>query len=219
MLEGNDLRFISLAEEAIRLINKNIPNAKTGLDIGCQRGQITELVSESTGMDFYGIEMDKSEVEKCSSRIHALVGKASSLPFDNEYFDVVMLISVLEHIPPEELRNSINEVYRVLKPGGFCIGQIPNMNFPIEIHSHLPFQQFLPRKIGNLYLRTFTKYKKSEWYRTSKRKLVNLMNENWGKGTTFYKYKYSKKVYPRKFRFFYPLLRFATPDYFFYFKK
>ncbi len=46
-----------------------------------------------------------------------------NLPFDNDTFDVILCNHVLEHIPDDT--KAMNELYRVMKPGGYGIFQIP----------------------------------------------------------------------------------------------
>jgi len=46
-----------------------------------------------------------------------------SMPFNNNSFDVLMCNHVLEHIDDDI--KAMNEIYRVLKPGGFAILQVP----------------------------------------------------------------------------------------------
>ncbi len=46
-----------------------------------------------------------------------------ALPFDDNSFDMVFCNHVLEHIPDD--RKAMQELYRVLKPGGLGIFQIP----------------------------------------------------------------------------------------------
>ncbi|GAA4644706.1 class I SAM-dependent methyltransferase [Pontixanthobacter gangjinensis] len=45
------------------------------------------------------------------------------LPFKNESFDFILCNHVLEHIPDD--RKAMEEIYRILKPGGTAILQIP----------------------------------------------------------------------------------------------
>ncbi len=45
------------------------------------------------------------------------------LPFENNSFDIIFCNHVLEHIPDD--RKAMQELYRILKPGGFGIFQIP----------------------------------------------------------------------------------------------
>lgn len=49
-----------------------------------------------------------------------------NLPFENESFDVVFCNHVLEHI--EDDRKAMSELYRVMKPGGWGIFQVPMKN-------------------------------------------------------------------------------------------
>lgn len=51
----------------------------------------------------------------------------NDLKFDDEEFDVVVCVSILEHIPYPQ--NAIKELYRVLKPGGVIWVQVP-FNYP-----------------------------------------------------------------------------------------
>jgi len=46
-----------------------------------------------------------------------------NLPFDDEHFDVILCNHVLEHIPNDQ--KAMSELFRVLKPGGWAILQIP----------------------------------------------------------------------------------------------
>jgi len=46
-----------------------------------------------------------------------------NLPFKNDSYDVILCNHVLEHIPDDT--KAIQELYRVLKPGGYGIFQIP----------------------------------------------------------------------------------------------
>ncbi|GGK26920.1 SAM-dependent methyltransferase [Yeosuana aromativorans] len=46
-----------------------------------------------------------------------------NLPFEDDAFDVILCNHVLEHIPDDT--KAMQELYRVLKPGGFGVFQIP----------------------------------------------------------------------------------------------
>ena len=52
-----------------------------------------------------------------------IVGDIHALPFDNNTIDAILCISVLEHV--EDPRQAIKEMYRVLKPGGYCFVYVP----------------------------------------------------------------------------------------------
>lgn len=46
-----------------------------------------------------------------------------NLPFESNSFDVILCNHVLEHIPED--KKALSELYRVLKPGGYGIFQVP----------------------------------------------------------------------------------------------
>ncbi len=46
-----------------------------------------------------------------------------NLPFDSNAFDIILCNHVLEHIPEDH--KALQELYRVMKPGGWGIFQVP----------------------------------------------------------------------------------------------
>lgn len=56
-----------------------------------------------------------------------------NLPFDNDSFDVILCNHVLEHIPDDT--KAMQELYRVLKPGGWGVFQVPQ-----DLERELTFQ-------------------------------------------------------------------------------
>jgi SAM-dependent methyltransferase len=75
------------------------------------------------------------------------------IPYPDAYFDAAVLANVFEHITPDTRQQSLDEISRVLRPGGILAGQIPNPYFPIESHSRLPFMGFLPISLQRRYWR------------------------------------------------------------------
>lgn len=53
----------------------------------------------------------------------AIVGDITRLPFENEFFDLVVAIEVLEHIDDD--KRAISEIARVLQSSGFFLFSIP----------------------------------------------------------------------------------------------
>jgi len=72
-------------------------------------------------------------------------------PFDDKQFDIVFCSAVLEHVGdyPEQAF-FIQECLRV---GKKIYITTPNKNFPVEMHTYLPFVHLLPRKIHQGILR------------------------------------------------------------------
>jgi SAM-dependent methyltransferase len=57
-------------------------------------------------------------------------GRAGKLLFEDETFDLIVAISVLEHIA--EIQEFLTEIYRTLKPGGWLLVGMPAVNKTME---------------------------------------------------------------------------------------
>lgn len=88
------------------------------LDVGCGNGLfIKPLVSENrvTGIDMSG-EMLKIAAQ---NGLEIIKGSVSSLPFNNELFDLVISAGVIQHL--ESAQEVVKECARVTKPGGLVL--------------------------------------------------------------------------------------------------
>jgi len=47
------------------------------------------------------------------------------MPYEDDFFDTVLLISILEHLKPSELDEAFRQVRRILKPGGQVVYGVP----------------------------------------------------------------------------------------------
>lgn len=79
------------------------------------------------------------------------IGDALHLEYEAESFDVVVCAHVYEHVP--DAVQMMNEILRVLKPGGTVYFAAGNRIALIEPHYKLPLLSIPPRPISNLYLR------------------------------------------------------------------
>jgi SAM-dependent methyltransferase len=130
------------------------PGATDGIEIGCQHGALTEQLPLLTRVPKWaGIDPSLTEEVVTDRGCTLRPGRASQLGFPDKAFDVAVFANVFEHIPPAERDVSLREIYRVVKPGGVVVGQLPNLYFPIESHSRLPFMGWLPVKWQRRYWR------------------------------------------------------------------
>ena len=95
------------------------------LEIGCGLGTDGAQFAEA-GADYTGVDLTAAAVELARKRfeLFALPGKfqtadAENLDFANESFDLVYSHGVLHHTP--ETGKAIQEVHRVLRPGGRAV--------------------------------------------------------------------------------------------------
>lgn len=94
------------------------------LDIGCGNGNLIAFLEAKGFTDLAGIEPDAELIKEQVSKTELRAGKASSLPWEDKSFDAVLVMAAMHHFETdEELEKSLNEIHRVLKPGGqfsFC---------------------------------------------------------------------------------------------------
>lgn len=100
------------------------------LDIGCHDGAWLHNCSHLyPNTKLVGADIDKPNLEKAKKRLPSAEfhhTSAENLPFPNETFQYVTCTEVLEHLPIELRGPSLQEIRRVLKPGGTLIITVPH---------------------------------------------------------------------------------------------
>ncbi|MBF0198110.1 MAG: class I SAM-dependent methyltransferase [Planctomycetes bacterium] len=107
-------------------ILKQIPHKSRVLNIGIGNAWLENNIPCIQGTAF-SLDPDAESVQQRNSDApeSAKVGVCSEIPWEEDFFDVVVVSEVLEHIPEGELSQSLNEIQRVLKPGGIILGTVP----------------------------------------------------------------------------------------------
>jgi len=96
------------------------------LDIGSGNGKLAfamaEKKNEVFGLDISKVAIDiaKARQKKLSQQLQVVFkhGDARKLSFDDNTFDFIVSQDLVEHITENDFKIHLNEVYRVLKPGG-----------------------------------------------------------------------------------------------------
>jgi ubiquinone/menaquinone biosynthesis C-methylase UbiE len=107
------------------------------LDFGCGTGTYSFYFSRSPDVQVKGIDINQSRIEDCRLIVKRIgrdnaefyVGNChGSLDlFSNQCFDSALAIEALQYIP--DLKAILDEIYRLLKPGGYLIGHIPVLGY------------------------------------------------------------------------------------------
>jgi SAM-dependent methyltransferase len=94
------------------------------LDIGC--GSYPYFLSKTYFKEKYAIDRSKGSSEIADIHWYTFdINKFYSLPFEENFFSVVTLLAVIEHIDPEILVTLLVDINRTLKPGGVLIMTTP----------------------------------------------------------------------------------------------
>ena len=119
-----------LSRQRGKMAGRLIPRAnRTGrvLDVGCgayPRFLMSIDFSEKYGLDRLGTSSGHDPVRGIT-HLEWDIETSDTLPFDNEFFDVVTMLAVFEHIEPARLVSMVVEIRRLLKPGGLYILTTP----------------------------------------------------------------------------------------------
>lgn len=108
----------------LRLLRKCalLPGIRT-LDVGCGTGRWSELML-SRGWKPYGIDPGKQALHYAAEAWPEARFTCDVLPllcFADESFDLAVSITVLQHIPYAQQQESVDAIYRTLKPGGHLV--------------------------------------------------------------------------------------------------
>ena len=120
----------ALKVEIIRLLKKHASGAQSLLDVGCWTGEATLCYAQTIGAtEISGVEIfDHAALaaESKGIRVRRLNLEAEPLPIAKETVDVVVCNQVFEHL--KNIFSPMDEIARVLKPGGVFIISVPNLS-------------------------------------------------------------------------------------------
>jgi hypothetical protein len=99
--------------ERIEVIQSLIPrDVETLLDIGCGRCDIINSIADTRNdIRIVGVDMHPEALKYCKTQ--TVTASLPDIPFADKYFDIVLCLQVLEHIPEEEYVNSLREIERL----------------------------------------------------------------------------------------------------------
>jgi SAM-dependent methyltransferase len=125
------------------------------LENGCGVGMYVQHLAPYSGL-VVGLEYEfYRAVEARRGSEHIVNAAGERLPFPNGSFDFILSHEVLEHVQND--RSTIEEMLRVLRPGGRIALFVPNRGYPFETHGiywrgryhfgNIPLVNYLPRRV------------------------------------------------------------------------
>ena len=114
---------------------------EVGFGTGLAFPNLHDTYKEIHGVDLTAdIEAVKSVFMPMGIPLFLEKGDVLKMPYEDNFFDTVLLISILEHLKPMELEQAFAEIRRVLRPGGQMV-----YGTPVE----KPFMVFMFRMLGH----------------------------------------------------------------------
>lgn len=91
------------------------------LEIGCGTATFLHHLSARGRTSLYGCDLSEMVLEVAQKKVpNGMFRQANmlSMPYENEYFDVVVFMGSLHHVPTEDIEIAFEEAKRVLRPNG-----------------------------------------------------------------------------------------------------
>ena len=125
------------------------------LNVGGSAGVIDNYLADHF-RSIVSVDIDAPAIRKAQRQfkrpnLEFKIGDALNLAYASHTFDIVICSQVYEHVPsPEKM---MDEIFRVLVPGGVCYFAASNRLMWMEPHYHLPLLSVIPRPLAHLYIR------------------------------------------------------------------
>lgn len=113
-------------QAALGRVGRSVAGCERVLDFGCGCGRTLLWFREmASGTRFYGTDIDAEAIAWCQGNLpFATFGVNQPLPplsYPDEHFDLVYALSVFTHLSEEQQHRWIDELHRVLRPGGIAL--------------------------------------------------------------------------------------------------
>jgi ubiquinone/menaquinone biosynthesis C-methylase UbiE len=94
------------------------------LELGCGAAELTRQIA-SSGVDCQVTAMEVDQIQHAKnlqvtdlSNVQFVSGGAEAIPAEDASFDTVLMFKSLHHVPLNQMDRAMDEIWRVLKPGG-----------------------------------------------------------------------------------------------------
>ncbi len=144
------LKKVEVSRSIVKDFVKRIGDVKGKkvLDAGCGNGGMSIAFYEAGAIPT-GVEVEKElydiahvHAQSYSANINFVLYDGTILPLQSNTYDSAISVSVLEHTTDPVLY--LQEILRVMKPGGSLYLAFPNKLWPKETHTGLWFLTYLP---------------------------------------------------------------------------
>jgi len=127
------IEYYGYMKKILKLIKSR--NFESLLDVGCGDGKmIFELAKFLPDKKFTGVDLSERAI--LFARAFNYENKAEFYCGDVSVvsggFDIITMIEVLEHVPENEIKTLVSDVYEKLNENGLLVVSVPSDNFPVQ---------------------------------------------------------------------------------------
>jgi len=100
----------------------NLDDNSKILDVGCAKGfMIYDFKKILPSSEILGIDISEYAIKNCKGEVknNIKLGNANNIPFDENYFDLVISINTIHNLDLENCKKAIREISRVTKKNSF----------------------------------------------------------------------------------------------------
>ncbi len=157
---------LDITQKTMRLMDLR-PGERV-LDLGCGSGWATQLLARVVGEgpqgfgQVVGIDISDEMVRQASAQsseianIKFVVGSATQIPWEENYFDKVLSVESFYYYPDQE--RALDELFRVMAPGGrvfilinlyqdnpYSLQWVPKLKVPVHVRSAAEYLEMLKK--------------------------------------------------------------------------
>ncbi|MDD1505870.1 glycosyltransferase, partial [Lysinibacillus sp. CNPSo 3705] len=135
---------------------------KVVLDAACGEGYGSEILS-TQARQVYGMDIDEKSITHAKktyikSNLDFIVGSIEELPFEDDFFDIIVSFETIEHVDENLQSKFLKEIKRVLKKDGLLIISTPNKKVYSDYRNYSN-----PFHIKEFYMEEFYTFLKSSF--------------------------------------------------------
>ena len=122
-------------QQSLKLLHRHLPKAGARiLDLPCGAGAFASAAAQ-LAYDVHTMDIHPNEPYFADASKRVIGDANNRLPFEDSCFDAVCSIEGIEHL--ENPSFFVRELFRVLKPNGYCVLSTPNVDSYRSRHNNL----------------------------------------------------------------------------------
>lgn len=149
--------------DKLNMVYRFVKNKKGNfLDVGFGMGNLEKLLSKKDHIfKIFGTDFSTKAVAHAKKTLEGkyCIADVQKLPFKKNFFDIVVMLDVYEHITRLDSRNVLKEIVRVLKLNGFFVISVPiNENLKIMNRNGINYNAHVRQFIGPDLIKELEKF-------------------------------------------------------------